>query len=158
MAEGSFGASAVILRTILGSRDWVEDGWAYDGLYGEQEGVTASAIMGREVNDSLTADTLLRRSYAGSFQQDASLIGTMVHEIDVAAVVFRVTGSSVSANAYIVNPFRTQHPRDNTAHYDFDWDTVITLAAILNVYPQGMSLHEVLAGIVHRIEDLEAAE
>jgi hypothetical protein len=62
---------------------------------------------------------------------------------------------SFRADAYVVNPFRTQHPRDNTAHYDLDLDTFIVLAQALEVYPVGEDLHTVLTGILDRLDFLE---
>jgi len=64
----------------------------------------------------------------------------------------------VPFDSFFVSPYRTTHPRDNTAHYDYDLDTVIAIATAIGVYAQGATVHEVLTGIYARLAAIEGID
>ncbi len=99
-------------------------------------------------------------TFHGSFPASAQLSVYAVRHGNWSsnAVLKKGRLGSLSADAYIVNPYRTQHPRDNTAQYDFDLDTVVTMAKAFDVYTEGEDLHSVLTSVVGRVTALENAD
>ena len=99
---------------------------------------------------ALSPDQIMKHYRLGKFGIDMADIS--------AQSVIRHPGfgaHSFSSDALIVNPFRSQHARDNTVHYDLDLDTFILLAQALEIYPAGDDLHTVLTGILGRLDYLE---
>lgn len=119
--------------------------WASLGVFTQP--ISNSEIGVKTAVSSASSATLifgLMLRATGRFFRLSSFIGSVLRII-----------RSFNANSYIVNPYRTQHPRDNTAQYDFDLDTVITIAESLGMYANGQDLHSVLTSVVGRVTELE---
>jgi len=113
--------------------------------------VTASAVISAPALSSLTAHAIIFRA-----QIDSASLDAVISAVFAGSVL-----NGFAADAFIVNPHRSQHdrgdgPASRSPHYDTDLDRVITLSKALGVYAEGQDLHTVLQGIVARVADLES--
>ena len=140
-------------------------------------GLTAKSVLRSSQAKSFTAKAVRRKKdNLGSFAIEAEISMPFIRVVSIIkknqtvsgtadailmprffinAIKLKTQVKTLMAGAYFVNPYWVKHDRGNSAHYDLDLDTVITLAGALGIHPSGTDLHSVLTDLNDRISSLE---